>query len=100
MSPVASMLEVYILVCMSKTILAAENSVSVYLNDIGPIAAWDDSWFATAYEYDTSIGGECPGAAWYKYRDAARAALKRSQSADLKIDPRHDESQWRSVEVA
>lgn len=81
---------------MKLVALAAENDVSIYLSEFGPVVAWDDSWFTTAFE----TGDELPrGTIWNEYRDAAKAALKRSQSADLARDPREDESQWRSVEV-
>lgn len=72
---------------------AAEDSVSVYLNEFGPTVTWNDSWFTEAFEVDSANKDW----QWADYRDAAKAALKRSQSADLARDPREDESQWRSV---
>jgi hypothetical protein len=80
---------------------AAEDSVSVYLAEFGPTVTWDDSWFTEAFEIDTSSGkpGDGKDWNWADYRDAAKAALKRSQSAELARDPREDESQWRSEEV-
>lgn len=80
------------------TVAAAEDSVSVYLQEFGPIVSWDEGWFREAYEIDTQSGGPCVGAQWIDYRDAARAAHKRSQCADLARDPREDETQWRSAE--
>ncbi|HET7037186.1 MAG TPA: hypothetical protein VFI42_15985 [Thermomicrobiaceae bacterium] len=71
---------------------AAEDSVSTYLGETGPGAAWDDSWFTEAFEVDSS-GRDW---SWTDYRDAAKAALKRANSANLVRDPREDESQWRT----
>lgn len=77
----------------SELIKAAEDAVSVYLNECGPIVDWNDSWFTEAFEID-SAGKNWD---WVDYRDVAKAAHKRSQSADLARDPREDESQWRTV---
>jgi hypothetical protein len=80
---------------------AAEDSVSCYLNEFGCGVGWDEAWFTEAFEVDTSSGkpGDGKDWDWADYRDAAKAAHKRSQSAELARDPREDESQWRSVEV-
>jgi len=72
---------------------AAENSVSVYLAEFGPVVVWSESWFTEAFEIDAS-GKDW---SWIDYRDAAKAAHKRSQNADLARDPREDESQWRTA---
>jgi hypothetical protein len=76
---------------------AAEDAVSIYLQELGPNVSWDDAWFGQAYQIDAQAKGACEGASWIDYRSVARAALDRSQRVGLERDPRDDESQWRTA---
>lgn len=79
---------------MEAIVKAAEDSVAVYLDEVGVPCRFDDGWFTESWEMD-SANKPWPNGSWATYRDAAKAALLRAHAADGP-DPRLD-GFWRSV---